>query len=141
MGSIQQEQLVPRIKQLRSRLVPKLTEQGITPAEKNRIWKQLSEIYVAQQIEAYPEGYLDEPTETRVLETVERLDEDVHDHARIHRPWHCILDIGEAIEVEPTKPPKGQRDPVMPQLEASLSGMLDRLASESKPFEDRVAPS
>lgn len=140
MGSIQQESLVPRIKQLRSRLVPKLTEGQLPPAEKQKIWKQLSEIYVAQQIEAYPEGYLDEPTETRVLETVERLDEDVHDHARTHRPLHCILEVGEAIEVEPTKPPKGQRDPIMQQLELSLSGMLHRLASESKPFEDRIAP-
>ncbi|MEM7475291.1 MAG: 1-acyl-sn-glycerol-3-phosphate acyltransferase [Planctomycetota bacterium] len=137
LGKVQQDDLLPRIKQLRTKLVPELTEPDTSEKRKATIWKQLSEIYVAQMIESYPEGYLDDPTEMRVLETIERLDEDVHDHSTIHRPLHAILEVGEAIEIDPAKPPRGEPDPIMVGLENALLAMLETLSKESKPFEGK----
>lgn len=131
-GKKQNDLLMPRIKQLRTKLVPELTKSGISPEEKANIWKQLSDIYVAQIVESYPVGYLDEPTDTRVLETVERFDEDVNDHARIHRPLHAILEVGKPIVCEPTRPPKDAPDPIMESLESNLRGMLSNLSSEAR---------
>jgi hypothetical protein len=136
LGSPQKGSLLPRIKQLRSRIVPQLTATDTDPQQKQKLWMQLTDIYIAQQIESYPEGYLDEATDTRALETVERFDEDLHDRARIHRPWHCILEVGEPIEADAAKPGKGESDPIMTQLEAQLSAMLHRLAKEARPLTD-----
>ena len=78
LGGAQSEQLLlPRIKLLRIQLVPKLLDECTPSNQKVEIRRQLADIYQAQMVSAYPEGYLDHPTTTRVLETVERFDEDV----------------------------------------------------------------
>lgn len=133
LGRPQGGNLLPRIKQLRALLVPHLTEPATSQEQRRVIWRQLADIYLAQQIESYPVGYLDHPTETRVLETVERFEEDLTDRARIHRPLHAILEVEPAIEVEATKPPKDQPDPITAQLEASLRSRLATLSKESAP--------
>jgi hypothetical protein len=86
-------------------------------------------------VESYPEGYLDNPTETRILETAERLDEDVNDYAQIHRPLHVILQVGKAIVADPQKPTKGTADPIMEDLESQLKSMLGELSKESPPYQ------
>lgn len=134
LGRQQDLDLLPRIKQLRTRLVPQLGDPATTPDGKKQIWQQLSDIYVAQIIEAYPEDYLDDPTDTRLLETVERLDEDVNDKSKIHRPWHAILDVGPAIPASSAKPPKNGPDPIMSQLDDQLKSMLKSLSSEARPL-------
>ena len=70
----------------------------------------------------------------RVLETVERFEEDLTDHARIHRPLHAILEVGEAIEADPQRPGKGQQDPLTLALQNTLRSMLDNLSREAKPL-------
>lgn len=132
LGKEQSGGLIPRVKQLRSQLVPRLTAPEIAAKERAEIWKQLADIYVAQQIESYPVGYLDEPTNTRILETIERFEEDVTDHARIHRPLHAILEVGEPILAEVGKP-KGD-DFLMRDLELSLKSMLRDLSAEAEPW-------
>ena len=124
--------IMPRVKQLRTAIVPRLLSPETTAAEKTLLWSNLADIYVAQQIASYPSHYLDSPTDTRVLETIERVDEDLRDHARIHRPWHAILQVGPAMEVEPVRPQRDADDPLMEQLSISLQGMLDGLAGEAR---------
>lgn len=135
LGSVQQQPLLPRIKQLRTKLVPLLRDPNATEIQRKLIWNQLADIYISQQIESYPVGYLDEPTNTRILETVERFDEDLHDQARIHRPFHVILEIGEPIVAETAKPPKNEPDPLMNELQRRIQQMLDRLSGEAEPFQ------
>ena len=76
-----------------------------------------------------------EPTTvTRVLETVERLEEDLTDRVRVHRPLHAIIQIDEAIPVGIEKPPKDCEDPIMVQLRCRLQTLLDGLATEAEVF-------
>lgn len=137
LGGKQAGALIPRIKKLRSKLVPELTVQSIEPSRRAEIWRKLSEIYVAQQVESYPVGYLDEPTDTRILETVERFEEDVKDYPTIHRPLHAILEVGDPILAgkEAKRDAKhGKEDPLMVGIEESLKQMLNRLAKEANPW-------
>lgn len=135
LGSKQQGQLIPRIKQLRSKIVPHLTLPTTTKSDREQLWRDLSAIYVAQQVASYPPTYLNAPTTvTRVLETVERLEEDLTDRSRVHRGLHAVVEIGEAIAVSSEKGPRDQEDPVMFQLRTQLQSMLDALAKEARPY-------
>jgi 1-acyl-sn-glycerol-3-phosphate acyltransferase len=124
--------LIPRIKSLRMKIVPELATGEITESERERRWIQLSQIYLAQQIASYPADYLVAPTtDTRILETIERLEEDLTDRANVHGPLEAIIEIDEAIEVPTDRAPRGEEDPVMRLLRERLQSMLDRLSSEA----------
>ncbi len=140
LGRSQVGSIIPRIKQLRTKIVPGLSDNRTTESQRRLIWQQLQEIYIAQQIWCYPEGYLDQPTNMRVLETVERLEEDLKDRARVHRPLHAILEVGEAIEVDPQKPGREEQDPITRELQTSLQGMLERLSTEAKTLVSEPVP-
>jgi len=131
-GDEPEEAIIPRIKSLRLKMVPELIDPATLLERKESIRNDLNRIYVAQQISSYPQGYLDAPvTNTRLLETVEQLDEDLRDHARIHRPLHAILEIGPPIEVADARPPKNSPDPLMADLDARLREMLEQLSQEA----------
>jgi 1-acyl-sn-glycerol-3-phosphate acyltransferase len=134
LGRTQTIGLLPRIKQLRCKMMPHLISTSSTPEKIQEIWEDLAKIYLAQQLASYPDGYLDKPTDMRLLETVERIEEDVTDRSRIHRPLHAILQVDHPIEVEPERPERGKVDPLMGELTTRLQSMLDRLTNEAKPL-------
>ena len=135
-GSVQRGNLIPRIKQLRTKMVPNLTTGEISTAQRDKIWRQLASIYLAQQIGSYPNEYFQQPTTvTRVLETVERLEEDLTDRVRVHSPLHAVIQIDEAITIGTDKAPKDAEDPIMIQLRCRLQAMLDLLAKEADVFD------
>ncbi len=105
--------LIPRIKALRMKIVPELTTGELTESERESRWSQLSKIYLAQQIASYPAEYLVSPTtDTRILETVERLEEDLTDKAGVHGPLEAIIEIDRAIEVPADRAPRAKRTPL-----------------------------
>src|SRR2546430_10625306 len=82
-----------------------------------RRWRQLADCYFGQQLACYPVGYLDgRPTVGRILETVERYEEDLTDTTRVHSPLRVVIDVGPAIEVSPDRPRGGAEDALMAQL-------------------------
>ncbi|MCU0713803.1 MAG: 1-acyl-sn-glycerol-3-phosphate acyltransferase [Pirellula sp.] len=128
--------LIPRIKALRMKIVPELTTGELTESERESRWYQLSKIYLAQQIASYPAEYLVSPTtDTRILETVERLEEDLTDKAGVHGPLEAIIEIDRAIEVPADRAPRGEEDPIMRELRERLQSMLDRLSHEANSVE------
>jgi hypothetical protein len=128
--------LIPRIKALRMKIVPELTTGELNESERESRWFQLSKIYLAQQIASYPAEYLVSPTtDTRILETVERLEEDLTDKAAVHGPLEAIIEIDRAIEVPADRAPRGEEDPIMRELRERLQSMLDRLSSEANTVE------
>jgi len=89
-----------RVRALRAAILPELVEGGLTDAEREQRWEELARLYLAQQLSLYPAGYLEgSPTAERVLETVERLEEDLTDIATVHRPVTVTVHIGEPLEV------------------------------------------
>jgi 1-acyl-sn-glycerol-3-phosphate acyltransferase len=129
-------EVVERVKRVRSAIVPTLIAGKLTRAEREHRWRQLADCYFAQQLACYPIGYLDgQPTVGRILETVERYEEDLTDHATIHRPLRTVMDIGEAMEVSQEKP-RGGPDPIMTQLRERLTASLDELAKAERVWEE-----
>lgn len=132
LGKIGVETIIPRIKALRMKIVPELTTGELDERERERRWTQLSRIYLSQQIASYPPDYLIAPTtDTRILETVERLEEDITDRAGVHGPLEVILQIDEPIEVPTDRTPRGEEDPIMKRLRERMQSMLDRLSNEA----------
>jgi 1-acyl-sn-glycerol-3-phosphate acyltransferase len=114
-----------RVKSLRAAILPQMVNGDIDEAERARRWRQLAELYLAQQLFLYPPDYFDSPpSPMQLLETVERFEEDLTDIARIHRPFEVVVEIGEAIEVGPTRQRGAESDPVMVQLHGALESML-----------------
>jgi 1-acyl-sn-glycerol-3-phosphate acyltransferase len=114
---------IERVKKLRAAIVPALIPGNLPAAESERRWRHLADCYLAQQLACYPIGYLDgEPTVERILETVERYEEDLTDKARIHRPLNSHIEIGPPIAVSAVRP-RGA-DPVMAELRSQMESML-----------------
>lgn len=116
--------VVARVKALRIAIVPELAAGELDEAERAKRWRYLEDCYLAQQLSLYPRGYLDESTPERLLETVERFDEDLTDDARIHRPMRAVVEIGEAIPVSAQRERGVGGDPLMDQVRTSLEAML-----------------
>jgi 1-acyl-sn-glycerol-3-phosphate acyltransferase len=131
LGGTQAGHVVPRIKNLRMKIVPDMIKGSIDDKERDRRWRILSDIYLAQQVSSYPPDYLNEPTAERLFETVERYEEDLMDSVRVHGRLKVIIQVGEAIEVPPERDRKAESDPLMARLARELQGMLDKLAGES----------
>jgi 1-acyl-sn-glycerol-3-phosphate acyltransferase len=114
-----------RVKRLRTAILPDMTKNEIDEPERARRWRQLADVYLAQQLFHYPPGYArSNPTPERLLETVERFEEDLTDRIRVHGSMHASITVGEAIEVTTTREERGSHDPLMHQIEGQLKAML-----------------
>ena len=116
---------VGRVKKLRIAILPDLVKGEIDADERQRRWKQLADMYLAQQLACYPADYIkSNPTAERMLETVERFEEDMTDEVRVYRPMTVTVEIGEAIPVSPTRERGTAEDPLMQSIELRLHEML-----------------
>ena len=117
-----------RVKALRAAILPEMVAEAVDEAERRRRWQQLADIYLAQQLSNYPPNYFTPAaTAERLLETVERFEEDLTDKARVHRPIHAAIEVGEAIEVPPGRERGAQGDSIMAQVRHQLETMLEGL--------------
>jgi 1-acyl-sn-glycerol-3-phosphate acyltransferase len=131
LGKEQSGPAVPRVRNLRMKILPEMVAGRCSPEERARRWQHLADIYLAQQLSSYPPGYLVHPSVDRVLEIIEKFEEDVTDKARLHGQLKVILEVGEPIEVSPERDRAAAVDPLMTQIQQSLQTMIDRLAQES----------
>ncbi len=125
--------VVARVKTLRSAILPDMISGELREEERARRWRQLADIYLAQQLDFYPPDYFKPaPTPEKLLETVERFEEDLTDQVTIHRPLRALIEVGEAIEVGPVRPRGNAADPVMEAIRARLERMLEQLGRASR---------
>jgi 1-acyl-sn-glycerol-3-phosphate acyltransferase len=115
-----------RVKRLRTAILPDMVAGEIDAAERDRRWKQLADVYLANEISQYPPDYVrSNPTPERLLETIERFEEDLTDKIRIHGPISATVKVGEAIEVSTSREGRGAgQDPLLQQVETQLRSML-----------------
>jgi 1-acyl-sn-glycerol-3-phosphate acyltransferase len=119
--------IVARVKAIRTAILPDMVKGDISEEERTRRWKQLADVYLAQQLAFYPPDYIaSNPTPERLLETVERFEEDLTDKSRVHRPIRAIIRVGQPIEVSPQREreSRGEGDPLMQKIEDQLKCML-----------------
>ena len=121
----QQDSVPARVKRLRAAILPDMAADQIGENERARRWKQLADLYLAQQLFHYPPDYVrSNPTPERLLETIERFEEDLTDQVRLHGPIQAKVTVGEAIEVPPARESRGEDDPLMKQIETQMRKML-----------------
>lgn len=115
-----------RVKRLRSAILPDMVRGGLSAEENARRWIQFADLYFAQQLYCYSADYLDgDPSPERLLETVERYDEDLNDTQRQHPPLHAVVSVGEAIEVSPVRDRGADNDPLADELRRQLDILLE----------------
>ena len=120
--------ILGRVKALRAAILPDMVAEKVDEAERRRRWQQLADIYLAQQLANYPPDYFKpEPTPEKLLETVERFEEDLTDKTRVHRPIHAVVEVGEAIEIPPGRDRGAEGDSIMTQVRQQLETMLEAL--------------
>jgi len=128
-GGRREPEPMTRIKRLRTAILPEMVHGEITEEERSRRWRQLADLYLAQQLHCYSGDYLDDaPTSERLLETVERYEEDLTDIARPHPPIHAVISVGQAIEATPTRDRNADNDPMANELRRQL----EKMSEESK---------
>ncbi|MCG8586010.1 MAG: 1-acyl-sn-glycerol-3-phosphate acyltransferase [Pirellulales bacterium] len=133
--------VVARVKKLRAVIVPDLATNGVDENERQRRWKHLTDMYLAQQLWFYPRQYLSsEPSPERYIEMVEKFEEDLTDEAPVHGPMSAVMQVGDAIPVEPRRERSEDGDPLMHKIRDSLQQMLKNLARESKPAPKSMLP-
>jgi 1-acyl-sn-glycerol-3-phosphate acyltransferase len=114
-----------RVKRLRAAIVPDLASGELSEAERARRWKHLEDAYLVMQLWNYPPDYVaDNPTPERIMETIERFEEDLTDRCRVHGEIHATLTVGTAIEVNPARESRDAADPLLTEIEAQLTAML-----------------
>jgi len=134
LGGRHDEDVIQRVKLLRTAIVPDLVGGELPAAEQERRWRHLADVYLAQQVSCYPAGYFTPaPTPERILETVERFEEDMTDVASVHAPIRAVVEVGEAIEVEPGRRREEEGDPLMALLRERLTAMLAASLAEARP--------
>jgi 1-acyl-sn-glycerol-3-phosphate acyltransferase len=119
------ESVQSRVRRLRVAIVPGLAMRTLDEAERRRRWRQLAAIYLAQQLDNYPADYLaGNPPPERLLETIERLEEDTTDKLRPFVPLKVTITIGEPIVVNPVRANRGGEDPMLHEVDTQLRALL-----------------
>jgi len=117
--------VVGRVKKLRTAILPDMVAGEISAPERERRWRQLADLYLAQQLACYPPDYIRaDPRPDRMLETVIRFEEDLTDSSRVFRPMKVTASVGAAIPVSPARERGAAEDPVMAALERQLAELL-----------------
>lgn len=117
--------VMARVKRLRSAILPDMVAGDLTDTERSARWRHLADVYLVQQLHCYPGDYFENLTPERILETVERYEEDLTDLARPHYPIRAIITVGDAIEVSAARERSHDSDPVTTEVRRQLEAMLE----------------
>jgi hypothetical protein len=117
--------VVARVKRLRSAILPDMIKGDLDEREKSRRWRTLEDADLAQQLYHYPPNYVGDGASTaRIIETIERFEEDLTGKVTVHGPVEVKVTVGDAIEVSTAREARGESDPLMTAIEDQLRSML-----------------
>jgi len=121
-----------RVKRIRTMILPDMMAGKVMPEERARRWRDLTALYHVHNISHYPRDYIlrEKNYPERVVETVERLQEDFTDVMRVHHPFHAVIQVGEAIPVGTERVRDELGDPVMAEVRRQLQTMINEMAAE-----------
>jgi hypothetical protein len=67
---------------------------------------------------------MEDLTPERLLETVERYEEDLTDIARPHAPIRAVITVGDAIEISAKRDRSAEVDPVTLEIHQQMEALL-----------------
>lgn len=111
-------------------------QSSATQARRPEMENDVAAADLAQDLLSFPDCYLvpGEITDSRIVETIQRLQESVYGKASDTMPLKVVIEVDEAIDVPTEKPPRGQPDPISGQLTDRLTSMLAKLSREALPY-------
>ena len=116
--------------------MPDVISGDLDRAPQDRLWRLLDDSELAQQLNHYPPDYVTEGcAKGRIIETVERFEEDLTGKVTVHGPVEANVTVGDAIEVSTSRLARGQADPLMSAIEDQMKSMLGITASAPSPME------
>lgn len=123
-----------RVRRLRSKLAG-LVQRCDDADQRYELDHAIDAVEQSQRLYSYPDRYLFQPptTDTQVLETLERMQEAMLGKADYPGPLKAVIDFAEPLEVPAERPPRGQPDPLLSQINDVLQTMLNALALEANP--------
>lgn len=131
---------VARVKRLRAAILPDMIKGDLDEPEKARRWRLLEDATLAQLLYHYPPNYVTEGAPpARIIETVERFEEDLTGKVTVHGPVGATITVGDAIEVGTGREARGETDPLMAAIETQLRALLGIPPAEPTP--DGPAPA
>lgn len=117
--------VVARVKRIRAAILPDMIKGDLPESEKARRWRLLEDAEIAQQLYHYPPDYItDDAPAGRIIETIERFEEDLTGKVTVHGAVEATVTVGDAIEVSTAREPRGESDPLMAAIERQLREML-----------------
>jgi 1-acyl-sn-glycerol-3-phosphate acyltransferase len=129
--------VISRVKELRRAVLPEMIAGELAEVEWKTRWRVLEDMHLAQQLSLYPPKYVaTNPTTDRLLETVVRFSDHLGGKERPHPPIRAVVQVGDAIDVEPERRRDPGGDPLLSGIEQQLQSMLDTLSDESTKFDD-----
>jgi 1-acyl-sn-glycerol-3-phosphate acyltransferase len=141
LGGRHESDTMTRVKHLRTAILPDMVHRELAEEERERRWRQLADLYLAQQLHCYSGDYLaGTPTPERLLETVERYQEDLTDAASPHPPLHAVISVGNAIEAAATRDRGAETDPMVNELRRQLESMLEETKTRRRTARHHATP-
>jgi hypothetical protein len=127
-----------RLRLVRSELVSKYFALADDAPERTELRQQVDAVELIVHLLSYPEHYLDQDqvTDTRVVETIQRIQEFHFGKADVSIPLHVVIQFGEAIPIPAERSPRDGADPIMAALRDQLSSMIEQLALEARRMPD-----
>ena len=114
-----------RVRRLRTAVLGRSLECPPTGNEADQLRRQLIDCTLALHLACGdPTPMTDGPTAEHFMETLDALEEDTRGSIRVNRPWRLVIDIGDAIPVNP------KAESPVPQLREALESQLTSLAAE-----------
>lgn len=114
-----------RVKRMRSAILPDMVNSQLTEEDRASRWRQLADVYLVQQLHCYSGDYMENPTPERILETVERYEEDLTDVARPHFPIRAVITVGDAIEVTAARDRSQEADPITAKVRQRMEDLME----------------
>ncbi|MEM8667597.1 MAG: 1-acyl-sn-glycerol-3-phosphate acyltransferase [Planctomycetota bacterium] len=135
--SAEDDTMRERLRRIRTKVAARYFADDASSEEKTRLKYDIAAAELAQDLRSYPDCYLhpDEVTDTRIVETIQRMQETFFGEADATVPLKAVIQFDEPIEVPAEKAPKGRSDPLLDQLKERLETMLGLLSTESRPLD------
>ena len=133
-----QENSRERVRAIRTEIAAQFFQRDVDRKAELQFRQDVISVDMVQEMISNPDFYLDpdEVTDTRLVETIQRLEESIFGKADCSVPLRAVIQIGDVINVPAEKAPRGKVDPLMLELKNRLEVMLKQLACEARPFAD-----
>lgn len=124
-----QKAIPERVKAARKTIIEQLSDEAITPQQKNTLDDDLEDLFLVVQSFSYPGDYVnDKPTIERMAETLDKFEEDVlrKTTASIKAKRRAKVQFGEPVQVSGDRKVKGQSAAISSEVESRVQHLLDQ---------------